>query len=87
MTKKLKPEDAVKPEHEFLTVIGDRSPERKSHATLGQAKGAASWRISGNSGAPTEAPIAIFERNASGDWTLLYDIPTGTDEAPWNREQ
>jgi len=82
MTKNLKPEDAIKPEHDFITVIKNRSPERKSHAKLGQAKGAISWRFDQAGSSPVGTPMEILERQ-DGVWKTLYLIPATATVQPW----
>jgi hypothetical protein len=65
----------------YLTIIPDRAPRQKSHASLGQAKKAVLNRLS-IEGLSTD--IRVYKWADSG-WQLLWEIKKGTlrEEMPW----
>jgi hypothetical protein len=68
----------------YLSIIPTRSPEQKTHTSLGHAKNAVNNKIW--SGYSHRHDMAIYEW-VDNDWKLLYDIPAGTTEnnLPWRK--
>jgi hypothetical protein len=65
----------------YLTIIPDRAPRQKSHASLGQAKKAVLFRL-GLEGLSIDVRVYKW---TSGGWDLLWEIKKGTlrEEMPW----
>lgn len=60
----------------YMTIVPSRSPSKKVHPTLGQARGAISYHIHDyGSGSPTEMELYEFKGNR---WRLLHKFPKGT---------
>lgn len=94
----IRPEQAPKP---YMTVIPARFPRQKLHATLGQAKNAASYFTYHSHGRYVDAgngdkryvydthfgcDVAIYKWNgAIEEWYLLYELHPG-DEVPWRQK-
>jgi hypothetical protein len=69
----------------YLTVIPDRLPKQKVHASLGHAKNAINYRDQWRTGIPSDCVIFEWKDDA---WQVLYEIPKGTHggDMPWNKE-
>ena len=78
-------DDVLAPEvgSPYLSVVPDRSPRRKAHPTLGQAKNALQYRRSYyHDGYSVDIAIYEYRDNA---WHLLYEVAKGEKVAPWER--
>lgn len=74
----------VTPKHSaFVTVVPSRSPRRKAHMGIGNAKSAITTRL--YSGVAKEDMSILQLDPVSGEYTLLHDIPKGTlkSQLPW----
>ena len=65
----------------YLTIIPDRAPRQKPHASLGQAKKAVLYRLSHE---VLSIPVKVYRWTDDG-WELLWDIKEGThrEDMPW----
>lgn len=79
--------NAVKPEHSFMSVIGDRAPKQKSHDTLSKARAALAWRINDKGRRGTATDMWIYERDADGAWQTRHFIHENSVSAPWQKTQ
>lgn len=65
----------------YLSIIPDRSPRKKAHESLGQAKKAVLYRLSSNE---LQVPCIVYEWK-DNTWTELWRVEAGTkrSELPW----
>lgn len=65
----------------YATIIPDRVPRQKAHASLGQTKKAVLFRLRDEA---LGTPVKVYKWTATG-WELLWDIAEGTprEAMPW----
>lgn len=68
----------------YLTIIPDRSPRKKAHESLGQAKKAITFRAHYSRGLPGNS--FIYEWVDGKGWETLHELAAGTkrEDLPWN---
>lgn len=77
-------QNAVNPDHDFITVIGNRTPKRKSHTTLGNARRAISSQIERRNTMPTLTEMSIHVRDEHGNWKPAHEFPAGITTVEWD---
>lgn len=67
----------------YLTIIPDRSPVKKAHESLGQARKAIVFRAKGRYGLPSTC--YLYEWVDGKGWETLHELEAGTrkEELPW----
>lgn len=67
----------------YLTMVPGRTPRRKPHETLGQAKKAVLYRLS-KADDRLEVPCHVYKWQ-NNTWELLWMIPADTarEDLPW----
>lgn len=68
----------------YLTIIPDRSPVKKAHESLGQAKKAVLFRAGGKQNA-LKVPATVYQWDDKKGWVTLWKIDAGTkrEDLPW----
>lgn len=67
----------------YLTVIPDRSPRKKVHESLAQARKAINYRSNHRMGLP--GTCFLYQWVDGKGWETLHELPAGTrtEDLPW----